>query len=124
VSELDAKYPGVEAVWRREVDPCRRNALRLEIYDRSKYLFRWNACIERERQMIETETLAQTPVHADQSAFEMEDRFATFREVMERGSASLGFCYDKIMPARGNFLFFVISTSSPASVLRIGNFAM
>ena len=95
VSELDAKYPGVEAVWRREVDPCRRNALRLEIYDRSKYLFRWNACIERERQMIETETLAQTPVHADQSAFEMEDRFATFREVMERGSASLGFCYDK-----------------------------
>jgi hypothetical protein len=95
VSELDAKYPGVEAVWRREVDPCRRNALRLEIYDRPKYLLRWNTCIERERHMIETEAHVQSPVRADQSAFEMEDRFATFREVMERASASPGFCYDK-----------------------------
>jgi hypothetical protein len=94
-SELNAKYPGVEAVWRREVDPCRRNSLRLEIYDRPKYLLRWNTCIERERHMVETETQGQSPADADQSAFEMEDRFATFREVMERTSAALGFCYDK-----------------------------
>jgi hypothetical protein len=30
-SELTTKYPGVDALWRREVDPCRRNMVRFEV---------------------------------------------------------------------------------------------
>jgi hypothetical protein len=94
-SEIDKKYPGIEALWRREIDPCHRNKTRFEISERSQYQLRWNACMERQRLMIEMETQAHSPVRDDQFEFEMEHRFAKSNEVMGRDSATLGFSYDR-----------------------------
>jgi hypothetical protein len=104
-SELDTKYPGVEALWRREVDPCHRNKTHFEVNERSQYQARWNACMERQRLMIETETQAYLVERDDSSAFEMENRFATLREAMELEATSLGFTYDK-KKARDEFPVF------------------
>ena len=95
-TELDTKYPGVDAVWRREVDPCRRSMVRFEIFQRSQYQRRFTEFVERQRLMIEGEIQAHLSENADQLVFEMEDRFAKYREVMDRIAGSLGFQFDDL----------------------------
>jgi hypothetical protein len=94
-SELASKYPGVDSVWRREVDPCRRNMVRFEVSDRDQYQLRFTKFVERQRLMMEAEIQSHLSVVTGQHAFEMEDRFAKFQEVMNRISVPLGFRYDK-----------------------------
>jgi hypothetical protein len=94
-SEIESKYPGVNAVWRREFDPCRRNMVRFEISQRTQYQLRFAKFVEWQRLMIEGEIRAHLSGDTNQAVFEMEDRFAKYQEVMDRVSIPLGFQYDK-----------------------------
>jgi len=101
VSELEKTFPSSEELWRREVDPCHRNKTRYEVNDRSQYQLRWDACMKRQREMIEREAKAHERL-SNRMGFEMEDRLETFNEVMESEVIPLGFTYDK-RKARGEF---------------------
>jgi len=94
-SEIDTKYPGVDAVWRREFDPCRRNMVRFQISQRTQYQLRFAEFVERQRLMLEGEIRTHLSGDTNQAGFEMEDRFAKYQEVMDRAFKPHGFRYDK-----------------------------
>jgi hypothetical protein len=93
-SELATKYPGVDMLWRREIDPCRRNMVRFEFSQRLQYQRRVVEFEERQQLMIEAEIQAHLSTDADQAAFEMEDRFYRYQGVMNDVCVALGFRYD------------------------------
>lgn len=96
VDQLSSRYPGGEAAWRSEVDPCERRLVQARNHHKDAHEARWTAMLEAERRALEDEVarhasgLGKIP-----HTFDNKGRYIFFAAVMERDAASLGFQYDK-----------------------------
>ena len=93
-NQIGTKFPGVESLWRREIDPCRRNMVRFELEHHDQYQSRWSALQYRKREILAAESAVHRSCVSEGVGFEMEERFEVFRCVMERDAGMQGFGYD------------------------------
>jgi len=95
VAELEKQYSDLEALWRRQLDPCHRNKVRMEVFERDEYTARWKQAISAREKEFESEAQAFARRNAEFEAFEMEDRFAVYDIAMRRHCEPLGFKHDR-----------------------------
>ena len=104
--ELGNHFNGGEAVWRREIDPCRRRLVQDRVNQRAAHEARFVAIIESERRALEHETECFATAHSKNvGAFDESGRYALFSAVMDRDAGPLGFHYDQ-SKSRRNYPVF------------------
>ena len=109
--QLDSRYAGNEAVWRREIDPCRRRLAIEKGKDWPVYEEHWTSVLEEERRVLEREVVRSATCLATAHTFDKDGRYCLFTAVMERDATPLGFHYDKLK-SRPNYPIFSMSISA------------
>jgi hypothetical protein len=103
---MSTHYPAAEAVWRLEIDPCRRRLVQDRVNDRERHEARFTAMLEQEVRALEDESAHHaTGLGKVPHTFDNKGRYRFFAAVMERDAAPLGFQYDKAK-SRPNYPIF------------------
>jgi hypothetical protein len=96
VGELRARYSPEEALWRREIDPCRRRMVQCEVHDRAGYQERWAAMLDEERSALQMEAERHSTGSGRlPHTLDVAGRYRFFSATMERNAAELGFQLNK-----------------------------
>jgi hypothetical protein len=105
VAELHNRYKGAES-WRREIDPCQRRLVQDGEKHRESHKARFAAMLEAESSALKDEAEHfSTGLGKNFSVFDSKGRSAFYRDIMERGAATLGFHYDR-EKSRPNYPIF------------------
>ncbi len=121
---LGAHFPGGEAAWRAQTDPCERRAVCAEVEDKEAYDSRFNAVLAMQRHQLDREVVRHATGLSKDYAMEKLRRYAFYAAVMVRDAAPLGFIHDKRRSRPDNPIFTKAVTPEWELCLTIENRGM